>query len=67
MDEVSKDNIKVQLIFDDPSEIGNSGLYDDELVVQIMEPHVFISADGTSMLNPLSLYQGDKNKQGIPR
>ena len=53
--------------FDDPSEISNSALYDDELVVQIKEPHVFVSSDGKSMLNPLSIYQGEKNKQSIPR
>ena len=65
--ELSGDKITIQLVFDDPSEISNSALYDDELVVQIKEPHVFVSADGRGMLNPLSLYQGDQNKQAIPR
>ena len=66
-DEVSEDKITIKMEFDDPSEISNSDLYDDELVVQIKEPHVFVSSDGKSMLNPLSIYQGDNNKQQLPR
>ena len=38
VEDISEDGLTIQLEFDDPSEISNSDLYDDELVVHIVEP-----------------------------
>ena len=38
VEDVNEEGVTIQLEFDDPSEISNSDLYDDELVVHIVEP-----------------------------
>ena len=61
VEQVDCKKITVEIEFPDPSDIDA----DDELIININEPHAFISEDGSGILNPGSVK--DQGRQKLTR
>ena len=62
-EQVDCKRITFQIEFPDPSEVNP----DDSLIIEIHEPHAFLSEDGTSILDPKSIDDKAKNRKKLVR